>query len=474
MTQVDFEMSEPPPHAAKGVAELAPVEGVVEVSAGALGVSADAAEGGQADARAQAGAGAHELSLDEGGAGASAAPSVTPAAASLEGQLLDAAGSSTSAGLSAQQSSMLEASVAADRSTARASPPVQTGGDAGLSEPGAGGSAPSSGSRSAAVPPLEDSGPSAPVASQARSSHPQFLDKLKHPSAQLVVNQVRDFVNEFPANLTRPQAARRIHEFLSGSTPRLAATEAFASDPPNEAQQAAGEGLEKFVVLKLYKLLFRHSAADLREDERLDRCIKQSSVASSFLRLSAEARDRLATAKLELQRVDTYRAPRDKVVCLLNAHSIAKAAIEEYEPAMEDEEARLRKLLAQLIVEAEPPNFFSNVEFASAFRHPLRLAVEERTCLRNFSRALASVTGRPEAGDGAGGGSRGSAAEGCEAQVEDLPMWLVDAGVTFHFQDRQPGDLLIGEVDELLDEYHRMLSALRELSDPGRDCAEAR
>lgn len=47
------------------------------------------------------------------------------------------------------------------------------------------------------------------------------MERFKHPSAQAVVNEIRDFVNEFPANLTRLQAARRIHHFLGQVTPKL-------------------------------------------------------------------------------------------------------------------------------------------------------------------------------------------------------------------------------------------------------------
>eukprot|EP00438_Fugacium_kawagutii_P014358 Skav227970 [mRNA] locus=scaffold5474:38904:42285:+ [translate_table: standard] len=60
---------------------------------------------------------------------------------------------------------------------------------------------------------------------------------------QAVVNEIRDFVNDFPANLSRLMAARRIHEFLGKATP---------------------------------KLLFRHDPADIREDERADRALREA------------------------------------------------------------------------------------------------------------------------------------------------------------------------------------------------------
>lgn len=53
---------------------------------------------------------------------------------------------------------------------------------------------------------------------------------------------------------------------------------------------------------------------------------------------------------------------------------------------------------------------------------------------------------------------------GSESPGRELPLWLMDAGVTFNFEDRSAPDLLFGEVEELLDEYQKMICALRDLA----------
>lgn len=310
-----------------------------------------------------------------------------------------------------------------------------------------------------------------------RISYPQFLEKLKQPSAQAVVGDVRDFVGQFPANLSRPQAARRIHSFLSNAVPKLFGTSAFADDTCEEAKQSALEGLEKFVVLKLYKLLFRHAPADLREDEHVESCIRQADIDVFLPEVSPEAKQDFDAAAIELQKVEQYRSPRDKVVCLLNAHRmIAGAADEAYRKSQngsgtaEGRGALLRDLLAALIIQASPPNLFSNVEFTIAFRHPSHLSAEERRCIQDFNEALKLVTDGREQQRRKRASTEVSAASSNEAGVSAAPTlkhrspWLEDAGVTFHFEDRSVDDLLVGETDELLDEYHRMVRALRELS----------
>jgi len=78
-----------------------------------------------------------------------------------------------------------------------------------------------------------------------------------------VVDKVREFLNQFPPSLSRPQAARRIHDFLATPVPTLAAAKVFAEADGDggDATFIAAEGLEKFLVLKLFKLLFRHAPA---------------------------------------------------------------------------------------------------------------------------------------------------------------------------------------------------------------------
>merc|ERR1719345_309746 len=95
----------------------------------------------------------------------------------------------------------------------------------------------------ATAPVVDSSTPSAPsttsVSQQnanARSGYPVFLEMFKHNSAQSVVNLVREFVLKFPANLSRPLAARKIHDFLHDATERLLATEVFTSSDIEDAQ----------------------------------------------------------------------------------------------------------------------------------------------------------------------------------------------------------------------------------------------
>mmetsp|Transcript_21724 Transcript_21724/g.61453 ORF Transcript_21724/g.61453 Transcript_21724/m.61453 type:complete len:379 (+) Transcript_21724:127-1263(+) len=330
-----------------------------------------------------------------------------------------------------------------------------------------------------AVPPRAALGASAGPGVAGRSHH-HFLDRLKHPSAQSVVNEARSFVDRFTADLSRPQAARRIHAFLSDVIPRLIRTDAFSDLPEDEAADFAMEGMEKFVVLKLFKVVFRHSPADLREDEHVDFCIHAaaSSPLSALPPLTGQAHKMFDDASDELKKVDQFRCPRDKAVCLSNAYGIVEGIVVEEAfskgssktSETEDDGGLLRRLLVALICRSAPVNLSSSVEFVKAFRHPSRVSAEEQRTLREFAAALATITGRARAAQNSHAARSGDVGSGASPNAEGadegsaLPLWLVDAGVTFHFEDTDGGELRVADLDELLDEYHKMARALRELA----------
>lgn len=314
----------------------------------------------------------------------------------------------------------------------------------------------------------------APQLAAAKTSQ-MFIEKLRHSSAAAGVSKVRDFVGAFPANLTRPQASRRIHDFIASTTPELLMAEVFVIDADEAQSHWVMEGLEKFVVLKLYKLLFRHSATDVREDERVDRHILEwetggsegNRVAKALEGLSPEQLTDFDTAAQELKKVDQYRSPRDKAVCMVNAFRFVEGVADSLGLNSAAADAAARKLLPALVVRAAPPNFFSNVEFAVAYRHPSLLSAEERRCLRGLQSALAEVA---SASLPSGGGRE----PGDSPRAGEVPDWLVSAGVTLRFEESSAGELLVAEVDELLEEYHSMARALRELSGVGRSAPAAR
>ncbi|CAK0908398.1 unnamed protein product [Prorocentrum cordatum] len=251
----------------------------------------------------------------------------------------------------------------------------------------------------------------APGASSSRSAYSQFLDKLKHPSAKAVANDVHGFVTAFPPGLPRQEAARRVRVFLSDAAPRLLLAEAFAADGSDNQQELVEEGLEKFVVLKLYNVLFQQIPTDTGEDktelrDSAPRAWRWRGLGGPPAGSRVGDVGRLvAQAAAELQKVNRYRAPRDKLGCMLNAYRLIESFVDAFQrDAAGDaprEEAFLNQVLTTTLKEAMPENFFSNVVFVSTYRHPSRISPEEQRCLQSFTNAAASLESGADAGDGA-------------------------------------------------------------------------
>jgi len=298
---------------------------------------------------------------------------------------------------------------------------------------------------------------------------------------QEVINEVRDFVLSFPADLNRLQAAHRVHDFLYATTPKLLKSDIFVADATEEARRNVEDNFERFVLSKLHKVLFRNLPMDITHDEMANKRLQEKRDASAGLTslgpdLSEESQEKFTQAAGCLTQVDQFTAPGSKVICMMNAYRLVESVVDEIrwrgEAAAKDdkdededtgEAAIQQRVLVALVIEASPPNFFTNVEFAATFRHPPRTTEEERCCLRDFSVALGSATGLtpkvPKLAIGAGGSWTWGG-------FEDLPLWLEGTGVSFRFEAADSGNLLIGEVDELLNTYHRMATVLRNLAEP--------
>lgn len=141
-------------------------------------------------------------------------------------------------------------------------------------------------------------------------------------------NQPRDAERDAPrvqAFFDRAEEAFRAHPAWRGATPAVLA--------------AAGEGLEKYVLTKIHAHVFGATALDAERDEALaQRLSALSFVKPEHLEIPAShagmeeeaggggsgggtpaAARALALAQRELSKVNAFKAPRDKLVCVLNA-----------------------------------------------------------------------------------------------------------------------------------------------------------
>jgi len=240
-----------------------------------------------------------------------------------------------------------------------------------------------------------------------QDSYAQFLQMLKHSSAKPLVAKAHQFVQNFEGNLPRDQAADKIHRFLSRAEEwMLSEAVVFAAEADEEGRANATEGLEKFLLSRLYPKIFATDTADRAADARLKRqLIGLSWVELCHLGVPPVDPSLLPRGVSELRSIDQYKAPRDKLVCILNACRVitdilkltrrGQSGLQGKRPLSADD---FLPLLIYLLVRANPPRLHSNAEYIATFRHPSRLTGEDAyfvTTLLSAKEFL--VTARPDA-----------------------------------------------------------------------------
>jgi len=169
------------------------------------------------------------------------------------------------------------------------------------------------------------------------------------------------------------------------------------AESDEEGRTNAAEGLEKFLLSRLHERIFATDASDREQDEALAaRFERLAWVGFEHLGVPPVDPSLLRLAVSELERVNTYKAPRDKLVCILNASRVINDVLKI---TMEDSGAVGRPLSADdflplliySVLTAKPPRLHANVEFIAAFRHPSRLHGEDAYFLTALQSAAAFV-----------------------------------------------------------------------------------
>ena len=211
-----------------------------------------------------------------------------------------------------------------------------------------------------------------------------FFEKMKHRRASDLVQGVKGFVTQF---LDKPPSdperqAEVVRNFLQVLEEKIRNHTVWASASEDELDEMS-ETLERFVVSKIYRVIFAPSPPDLVRDEELKQKITRLSVwlEPRHLDINLDTTSRrtirvLGLAVEQLRKWNTYKAPRDKMVCILNA---CKAVWKLLENKKDGKPAGADDFLPHLIwtvISANPPNLYSNVEYISRYRHPAKMAQE--------------------------------------------------------------------------------------------------
>lgn len=210
-----------------------------------------------------------------------------------------------------------------------------------------------------------------------------FLERMRQPSAVDFVKAIKSFIVSFLNNPPDPERdSAAVQEFLSSMEAAFRGHSLWAGCSEEELE-SAGEGLEKYVMTKLFNRVFASASDDVKSDDEL---YEKMALIQQFIRpenLDIKPLFQNETswllAQKELQKINMYKAPRDKLACILNCCKVinnlllnASIASNENPPGADE----FIPVLIFVTIKANPPQLHSNLLYIQRYRRHSKLVAE--------------------------------------------------------------------------------------------------
>ena len=230
-----------------------------------------------------------------------------------------------------------------------------------------------------------------------------FLEKMRQPSAGALVRDVKTFIASLDDDAAERDAARvgrRVQAFLERTEASFVQHPAWRGASASELE-ASGEGLEKYVMTKAHARVFGRGKRDEARDEALRRRIgaMREIVTAQHLDVAetAHAAASWALAESELGKMNQFKAPRDKLVCVLNTCRIINNTLTTRQGSDGGADDFL-PVLVYVTLRANPERLESNLRYIQRFRGESRLVSEAAYFFTNLVSAVRFL-GRARASD---------------------------------------------------------------------------
>ena len=156
------------------------------------------------------------------------------------------------------------------------------------------------------------------------------------------------------------------------------------------------EHLEKYVMLKLYRVAFQKCVVasrdrDLWFEKRIQVLRKVLTADHLDVNSSCRSSMTLELASSELEKVNSYRAPVDKAQCVVRCCSFL---FNQLSVNRNDKNARpgaddFLPVFIYVVLHSTVPQLHANIDYVSAYRNPQALMSKAGYCLVNLQSALA-------------------------------------------------------------------------------------
>ncbi|KAI0221697.1 hypothetical protein L0F63_000346 [Massospora cicadina] len=220
----------------------------------------------------------------------------------------------------------------------------------------------------------------------------QFLDEIRSPQALPIVRYLENFVREFDKKpWTVRDQVKIVAEFADFVVGKMVDCGLWAG----ATTDYLNEGVEQYLMNRLHGKAFRPLGSEDRErDHVLHQRVRYFRwVEAKHLDIQLNFHcELLAKAQLELMKLDNFKTPRHKMICILNCCKLLFKLLRRNEQPSSGADSFL-PLLILAILKANPPKLISNLQYISRFRHPSRLRSEAGYYLTNLVGAIQFIEG---------------------------------------------------------------------------------
>ncbi|KAK0467021.1 uncharacterized protein EV420DRAFT_660400 [Desarmillaria tabescens] len=246
-----------------------------------------------------------------------------------------------------------------------------------------------------------------PAVDQGKGDPPfdfqRFLDQMKSRNAEAVSKYLKSFLSNFAKRtFTVNDQIKIINDFLNFIAKQMRECEVWRSASDAEFDNAM-EGMEKLVMNQLYQFTFtpqvvrviprrQITADDLERDRVLSQRIALFGwVEEKHLDIPEGdgSKGFLMFAQQELLKINHYKAPRDKLICILNCCKVIFGLIRHLRT--EEGADSFVPILIFVVLKSNPENLLSNVEFINRFRNPVKLQSEAGYYLSSLMGAVSFI-----------------------------------------------------------------------------------
>ncbi|KAH8103956.1 hypothetical protein BXZ70DRAFT_1005506 [Cristinia sonorae] len=231
----------------------------------------------------------------------------------------------------------------------------------------------------------------------------KFLDQMKLKAAEPVAKYLRSFLSNFAKRtFTVADQMKLINDFLNFIALRMRESDVWRNCSDVEFDNAM-EGMEKLVMNRLYDFTFTPQVIRMvpprpvtSDDLERDRVLSQRIALFTWIQPEhldvpeGEGREGfMMFAQQELLKINHYKAPRDKLICILNCCKVIFGLIRHLRK--EEGADNFVPILIYVVLKANPEHLLSNVEFINRFRNPAKLQSEAGYYLSSLMGAVSFI-----------------------------------------------------------------------------------